>query len=190
MPLVNVSKTTDVYQDSNFRLMDLFNSMRKKKLEVLKVPKLTLQNFYNLLGNKAYIMFCAETSNLDNPQQWRLLSYQRVRRLYMNDKISMKRIRNIFLNLIANNGFMKDNMNIALPEESVVSKKIRVLCEKGGETKYSKCGFVLSREQLGKTLQGKMGMSSVTKGIDLASGTSFSTYSPVSRAVKDTLVKR
>ena len=190
LPLVNVSSETDVYRDSSFRLMDLMESMKMKKLIAIKLPSLTLKNFYSLLGNKAYIMFCAETANLDNPQQWRLLSYQRVNKLYRSNKVSMKRIRNIFFNLIANNGFMKDNMNIALPEESVVSKKVRLLCEKGGETKYSKCAFVLSREQLGKTLQGKMGMSAVTKGIDLASGTSFSTYSPVSRAAKDILIKR
>jgi len=181
-----------VFDDNEFYIMDVINSMIREQLLVYKLKPLTPKTLYTRLQQFGYLMVTANNVDLGSPAKWRALNYIGVRRLLKaEDRFrDIRFTRNIFFNLLANTSFLTDSMNVSIPEASKTSLAIVKYCTNILEKSVDKCNIIISRQLFGQTVQGKMSQSSGTTGIDIAGGSSYASFSPTAGISENNVVKR
>lgn len=191
-------KTGSIFDDGEFYMIDIFRSLMFNRIDAVRLTtggKITPQVIFGRVQQRGYIMMTSQTQELGNPNQWRALNHNNVVKMLVRDEgvIKFKNIRKargVFFNLIANGSFLVDSANISIPEASNVSLGLVRYCSNIVRKELTKCNILISRQQFGQTVQGRVDMLSGTKGIDMISGISYVDFSPVSGIGNDDIVKR
>ena len=180
---ISTSRGAVVFNDSNFYMIDVLNSMIQSRLVVIKIYPLNQKTIYAKLNRIGYLMLTAITLDLSNPDRWMAIDFRHFARMLKNDgSMGFRRIpqgRSDFFNLIANNGYLISMMNNSIPAVSQTSRVLTSYCSKVLKKDLSQCSLFISQPQFAQTVQQRMDMFESTKGIDLRSGYSFYEYSIV-----------
>jgi len=194
LPVVKLGEG-DVFNDDGFYLVDIIRSMIANRLDVFQLKPLRDKVIFGKVQQRGYIMFSGPTPDLGTPAKWRGFDYRKFKQLLTNyDGVTIfkdiRKARNIFFNILANNAIFIDNANISIPEASSTSLALVKYCSNILKKEIAKCNLIISRELFGITIQPKLEAFTATKGIDFASGTSYSEYSRLAGIGDDDIVKR
>jgi hypothetical protein len=180
---ISTSRGTSVFNDSNFYMIDVLNSMILGRLIAVKLYPLDQKTIYAKLNRTGYLMLSAITSDLSNPDRWMAIDFRHfARMLKPNGNGAFRKIaqgRSDFFNLLANNGYLISMMNNSIPAVSQTSKVLTSYCSKILKQDLSKCSLFISQPLFAQNVQQRMDMFESTKGIDMRSGYSFYEYSVV-----------
>lgn len=180
---ISSSKGISVFNDSNFYMIDIFNSMILSRLIAIKLYPINPKTIYAKLNRTGYLMLSAITDDLSNPDRWMAVDFRHFARMLKPDGSGafrrMAQGRSDFFNLIANNGYLISMMNNSIPAVSQTSKALTSYCSKLLKKNLGNCSLFISQPQFAQNVQSKMDMFESTKGIDLMSGYSFYEYSIV-----------
>ena len=197
LPVAKLTRSS-VFEDSSFYMVDIFRSMMFNRLDRVSLrvgDKITEKGIYGRLQQRGYLLVNAQTPELANPAQWRAVSHTSLMRMVKSGDgtyvfKNIRKARDIFFNLIANTSFLTDSMSISIPEASRTSLSLVKYCSNVLKKELPKCNILISRQQFGQTVQGKMEASSGTKGIDVASGMSYAEFSAGVSLGEDDIVRR
>jgi hypothetical protein len=180
---ISTSKGISVFNDNNFYMIDVLNSMIQARLIVIKLYPLNKKTIYARLNRTGYLMLTAITEDLSNPDRWMTIDFRHFARMLKNDgSMRFRRTaqgRSDFFNLLANNGYLISMMNNSIPAVSLTSKVLTAYCSKILKKDLNQCSLFISQPQFAQNVQQRMDMFESTKGIDLMSGYSFYEYSVV-----------
>ena len=180
---ISTSQGITVFNDNNFYMIDVFNSMILGRLITVRLSPINNKTVYARLNRTGYLMLTAITSDLSNPDSWMAIDLRHFSRILRTDgSMGFRKIvqaRSDFFNLIANNGHLISMMNNAIPTTSLLSKVFTSYCSKILKKNLNQCSLFLSQPQFAQTVQPRMDMFESTKGIDMRSGYSFFEYSVV-----------
>lgn len=188
-------KSGNIFDDNEFYLLDVIRSMMFNKLNLFKISvdgKINQQLVDARILNNSYIMLCANTVDLSNPNLWRSINYVNLVRFIKNDGTfqNLRRVRNLFFNLIANNSSLIDSSNVSIPTTSNTSIGLVRYCNNAMKKNVTKCNILISRQQFAQTAQKRMNMLSGTMGIDLVSGQSYIESGPYIGARNSNIINR
>ena len=180
---ISTSKGISVFNDSNFYMIDVFNSMIQARLIAIKLYPINPKTIYARLNRTGYLMLSAITEDLSNPDRWMAIDFRHFARMLKNDgSMGFRRIaqgRSDFFNLLSNNGYLISMMNNSIPAVSLTSKVLTSYCSKVLKKDLGNCSLFISQPQFSQNVQQRMDMFESTKGIDIRSGYSFYEYSIV-----------
>lgn len=180
---ISTSKGTSVFNDQNFYMIDVLNSMIQGRLIAIKLYPINQKTIYAKLNRSGYLMLSAITDDLSNPDRWMAIDFRHFARMLKPDGSGafrrMAQGRSDFFNLIANNGYLISMMNNSIPAVSQTSKVLTAYCSKILKKDLGNCSLFISQPQFAQNVNSKMDMFESTKGIDLMSGYSFYEYSIV-----------
>jgi len=180
---ISTSRGTSVFNDNNFYMIDVLNSMIIGRLIAVKLYPPNQKTIYAKLNRTGYLMLTAITSDLSNPDRWMAIDFRHFARMLKTDGSGeFRRIaqgRSDFFNLLANNGYLISMMNNSIPAVSQTSKVLTSYCSKILKQDLSKCALFISQPLFAQNVQQRMDMFESTKGIDMRSGYSFYEYSVV-----------
>ena len=180
---ISTSRGATIFNDNNFYMIDVFNSMIQGRLITIRLYPLTPKTIYARLNRTGYLMLTAITSDLSNPDRWMAIDFRHFARMLKTDgSMGFRRIaqgRSDFFNLIANNGHLITMMNNSIPAISQISKVLTAYCAKVLKKDLSQCSLFVSQPQFAQNIQPKMEMFESTKSIDMRTGYSFFEYSVV-----------
>lgn len=180
---ISTSRGTTIFNDSNFYMIDVLNSMILSRLIAIKLYPLNQKTIYARLNRTGYLMLTAITEDLSNPDRWMAVDFRHFARMLKTDGSGAFRRaaqgRSDFFNLLANNGYLISMMNNSIPAVSLTSKVLTAYCSKVLKKDLNKCSLFISQPQFAQNVQQRMDMFESTKGIDLRSGYSFYEYSIV-----------
>ena len=180
---ISTSKGTSVFNDQNFYMIDVLNSMIQSRLIAIKLYPINQKTIYAKLNRTGYLMLSAITDDLSNPDRWMAIDFRHFARMLKTDGSGTFRRtaqgRSDFFNLIANNGYLISMMNNSIPAVSQTSKVLTAYCSKILKKDLGNCSLFISQPQFAQNVNSKMDMFESTKGIDLMSGYSFYEYSIV-----------
>ena len=180
---ISTSRGTTVFNDSNFYMIDVFNSMIQARLIAIKLYPINQKTIYTRLNRTGYLMLSAITSDLSNPDRWMAIDFRHFARMLKNDGSgAFRRVaqgRSDFFNLLANNGYLISMMNNSIPAVSLTSKVLTAYCSNILKKNLDKCSLFISQPQFAQNIQTRMDTFESTKGIDLRSGYLFYEYSVV-----------
>ena len=180
---ISSSKGISVFNDHNFYMIDIINSMILSRLIAIKLYPINPKTIYAKLNRSGYLMLSAITEDLSNPDRWMAVDFRHFARMLKSDGSGAFRRteqgRSDFFNLIANNGYLISMMNNSIPAVSQTSKALTSYCSKLLKKDLDKCSLFISQPQFAQNVQTRMDMFESTKGIDLSSGYSFYEYSIV-----------
>ena len=180
---ISTSRGISVFNDNNFYMIDVLNSMIQARLIVIKLYPLNQKTIYARLNRTGYLMLTAITEDLSNPDRWMAIDFRHFARMLKNDgSMGFRRTaqgRSNFFNLLANNGYLISMMNNSIPAVSLTSKVLTAYCSKILKKDLNQCSLFISQPQFAQNVQQRMDMFESTKGIDLMSGYSFYEYSVV-----------
>lgn len=185
LPAIKISsnKGISVFNDSNFYMIDVLNSMIQGRLIAIKLYPINQKTIYAKLNRTGYLMLSAITDDLSNPDRWMAIDFRHFSRMLKTDGSGafrrMAQGRSDFFNLIANNGYLISMMNNSIPAVSITSKVLTAYCSKILKKDLGNCSLFISQPQFSQNVNSKMDMFESTKGIDLMSGYSFYEYSIV-----------
>ena len=185
LPAIKISsnKGISVFNDSNFYMIDVLNSMIQGRLIAIKLYPINQKTIYAKLNRTGYLMLSAITDDLSNPDRWMAIDFRHFSRMLKTDGSGafrrMAQGRSDFFNLIANNGYLISMMNNSIPAVSITSKVLTAYCSKILKKDLGNCSLFISQPQFAQNVNSKMDMFESTKGIDLMSGYSFYEYSIV-----------
>jgi len=180
---ISTSRGVTIFNDSNFYMIDVFNSMILGRLILVRLYPINTKTIYARLNRTGYLMLTAITDDLSNPDRWMAIDFRHFARMLRPDgSMGFRRIaqgRSDFFNLIANNGHLISMMNNSIPAISQISKVLTSYCSKVLKKDLNQCSLFVSQPQFSQTIQSRMDMFESTKGIDIRSGYSFYEYSAV-----------
>ena len=180
---ISTSKGISVFNDSNFYMIDVLNSMIQARLIAIKLYPINPKTIYARLNRTGYLMLSAITEDLSNPDRWMAIDFRHFARMLKNDgSMGFRRIaqgRSDFFNLLSNNGYLISMMNNSIPAVSLTSKVLTSYCSKVLKKDLGNCSLFISQPQFSQNVQQRMDMFESTKGIDIRSGYSFYEYSIV-----------
>ena len=180
---ISSSKGISVFNDQNFYMIDVLNSMIQGRLIAIKLYPINQKTIYAKLNRTGYLMLSAITDDLSNPDRWMAIDFRHFARMLKTDGSGafrrMAQGRSDFFNLIANNGYLISMMNNSIPAVSQTSKVLTAYCSKILKKDLGNCSLFISQPQFAQNVNSKMDMFESTKGIDLMSGYSFYEYSIV-----------
>ena len=180
---ISSSKGISVFNDHNFYMIDIINSMILSRLIAIKLYPINPKTIYAKLNRSGYLMLSAITEDLSNPDRWMAVDFRHFSRMLKSDGSGAFRRteqgRSDFFNLIANNGYLISMMNNSIPAVSQTSKALTSYCSKLLKKDLGDCSLFISQPQFAQNVQTRMDMFESTKGIDLSSGYSFYEYSIV-----------
>ncbi len=180
---ISTSRGASIFNDSNFYMIDVLNSMIIGRLIAVKLYPLNQKTIFAKLNRTGYLMLSAITSDLSNPDRWMAIDFRHFARMLKTDGSGeFRRIaqgRSDFFNLLANNGYLISMMNNSIPAVSQTSKVLTSYCSKILKQDLSKCSLFISQPLFAQNVQQRMDMFESTKGIDMRSGYSFYEYSVV-----------
>lgn len=180
---ISTSRGTSVFNDNNFYMIDVLNSMILSRLIAVKLYPLNQKTIYAKLNRTGYLMISAITDDLSNPDRWMAVDFRHFARMLKTDGSgSFRRAaqgRSDFFNLLANNGYLISMMNNSIPAVSQTSRILTAYCSKVLKKELGSCSLFISQPQFAQNVQQRMDMFESTKGIDLRSGYSFYEYSVV-----------
>jgi hypothetical protein len=188
-------KSNNIFDDNEFYLLDIFRSMIFNKLSAFQISdngRISQRLVDAKVLNNAYIMLCANTVDLGNPNSWRCINYNNIARMKKLDGTfkDIKKIRGIFFNLIANNSFLIESMRVSIPAGSNTALGLVKYCNYAMKKELPKCNILISRQLFAETLQPKMGTFSGTMGIDLISGVAYFEMGPYTQSRNSDIVVR
>ena len=180
---ISTSRGTSVFNDNNFYMIDVLNSMILSRLIAVKLYPLNQKTIYAKLNRTGYLMISAITDDLSNPDRWMAVDFRHFARMLKTDGSGAFRRaaqgRSDFFNLLANNGYLISMMNNSIPAVSQTSRILTAYCSKVLKKELGSCSLFISQPQFAQNVQQRMDMFESTKGIDLRSGYSFYEYSVV-----------
>ena len=180
---ISTSRGASVFNDNNFYMIDVLNSMILSRLIAVKLYPLNQKTIYAKLNRTGYLMLSAITSDLSIPDRWMAIDFRHFARMLKTDGSGIFRRaaqgRSNFFNLLANNGYLISMMNNSIPAVSQTSKILTAYCSKVLKKELGSCSLFISQPQFAQNVQTRMDMFESTKGIDLRSGYSFYEYSVV-----------
>lgn len=185
LPAIKISTShgASVFNDQNFYMIDIINSMILSRLIAIKLYPINPKTIYAKLNRSGYLMLSAITDDLSNPDRWMAVDFRHFARMLKPDGSGAFRRtaqgRSDFFNLIANNGYLISMMNNSIPAVSQTSRALTSYCSKLLKKDLDKCSLFISQPQFAQNVQTRMDMFESTKGIDLSSGYSFYEYSIV-----------
>jgi len=169
------------FDSDNFMLVDVFNSMKDGRLYKLRYVDLEI---LKKLYRKGLIMLSVNSSELNNPEEWRAVDYDDLAVLLKkgdNDRFkNIAEARCNFFNLIANSVFLGNMLKVSIPSDSKISRLLVKFCQlvssnNNSDIMLRKCDLLISRDILGVTIGRQF--SNKIDVIDLSSGLSFARYS-------------
>ena len=180
---ISTSRGTSVFNDNNFYMIDVLNSMILGRLISIRLYPLNQKTIYAKLNRTGYLMLSAITEDLSNPDRWMAIDFRHFAKMLKNDgEMGFRKIaqgRSDFFNLLANNGYLISMMNNSIPAISQTSRVLTSYCSKVLKKELNQCSLFISQPQFAQNVQSRMDMFESTKGIDLRSGYSFYEYSIV-----------
>jgi hypothetical protein len=180
---ISTSRGATIFNDSNFYMIDVLNSMILGRLIPIRLYPLNQKTIYARLNRTGYLMLSAITEDLSNPDRWMAIDFRHFARMLKNDgEMGFRKIaqgRSDFFNLLANNGYLVSMMNNSIPAISQTSRVLTSYCSKVLKKELNQCSLFISQPQFAQNVQSRMDMFESTKGIDLRSGYSFYEYSIV-----------
>ncbi len=180
---ISTSKGATVFNDNNFYMIDVLNSMILSRLIAVKLYPPNQKTIYARLNRTGYLMLSAITEDLSNPDRWMAVDFRHFARMLKTDGSGeFRRLaqgRSDFFNLIANNGYLISMMNNSIPAVSQTSRALTSYCSKLLKKDFGSCSLFISQPQFAQNVQQRMDMFESTRGIDLRSGYSFYEYSIV-----------
>ena len=195
-----VAKLRDgnIFDDSEFYLLDIINSMIFNNVIASKLSsrgKITPKSIYNNIQQKGYILFSSFSQFLGDPTKWKAVNHNSLNKLLIRRDggirfTKIRKSRCLFFNLIANNSFLTDSLNISIPDASNTSLALVKYCSEIIKKPLPVCNVLISRQQFSQTIQDKMQMLSGTKGINLVSGMSFAEFSEYSSISGNDIIRR
>lgn len=180
---ISTSRGATVFNDQNFYMIDVLNSMILSRLIAVKLYPPNQKTIYAKLNRTGYLMLSAITADLSNPDRWMAVDFRHFARMLKTDGSgAFRRVaqgRSDFFNLIANNGYLISMMNNSIPAVSQTSRALTSYCSKLLKKDLGSCSLFISQPQFAQNVQQRMDMFESTRGIDLRSGYSFYEYSVV-----------
>lgn len=180
---ISTSRGASVFNDNNFYMIDVLNSMIMSRLIAVKLYPPNQKTIYAKLNRTGYLMLSAITDDLSNPDRWMAVDFRHFARMLKTDGSgAFRRVaqgRSDFFNLLANNGYLISMMNNSIPAVSQTSRILTAYCSKVLKKELGSCSLFISQPQFAQNVQQRMDMFESTKGIDLRSGYSFYEYSIV-----------
>lgn len=180
---ISTSRGASVFNDNNFYMIDVLNSMILSRLIAIKLYPLNQKTIYAKLNRSGYLMLSAITDDLSNPDRWMAVDFRHFARMLKTDGSGeFRRVaqgRSDFFNIISNNGYLISMMNNSIPAVSQTSRILTAYCSKVLKKELGSCSLFISQPQFAQNVQQRMDMFESTKGIDLRSGYSFYEYSVV-----------
>ena len=180
---ISTSRGTTVFNDQNFYMIDVLNSMILGRLIAIKLYPPNQKTIYAKLNRTGYLMLSAITADLSIPDRWMAIDFRHFARMLKTDGSGVFRRaaqgRSDFFNLLANNGYLISMMNNSIPAVSQTSRVLTAYCSKILKKNLGNCSLFISQPQFAQNVQNRMDMFESTKGIDLSSGYSFYEYSVV-----------
>lgn len=180
---ISTSRGASVFNDNNFYMIDVLNSMILGRLIAIRLYPLNQKTIYARLNRTGYLMLSAITEDLSIPDRWMAIDFRHFARMLKNDgQMGFRKIaqgRSDFFNLLANNGYLVSMMNNSIPAISQTSRVLTSYCSKVLKKELNQCSLFISQPQFSQNVQSRMDMFESTKGIDLRSGYSFYEYSIV-----------
>ena len=180
---ISTSRGASVFNDNNFYMIDVLNSMILSRLITVKLYPPNQKTIYAKLNRTGYLMLSAITDDLSNPDRWMAVDFRHFARMLKPDGSGeFRRVaqgRSDFFNLISNNGYLISMMNNSIPAVSQTSRILTAYCSKVLKKELGSCSLFISQPQFAQNVQNRMDMFESTKGIDLRSGYSFYEYSIV-----------
>jgi hypothetical protein len=180
---ISTSRGASVFNDNNFYMIDVLNSMILSRLIAIKLYPPNQKTIYAKLNRTGYLMLSAITDDLSNPDRWMAVDFRHFARMLKTDGSgAFRRVaqgRSDFFNLISNNGYLISMMNNSIPAVSQTSRILTAYCSKVLKKELGSCSLFISQPQFAQNVQNRMDMFESTKGIDLRSGYSFYEYSIV-----------
>jgi hypothetical protein len=180
---ISTSRGASVFNDNNFYMIDVINSMILSRLIAVKLYPPNQKTIYAKLNRTGYLMLSAITDDLSNPDRWMAVDFRHFARMLKTDGSGEFRRaaqgRSDFFNLLANNGYLISMMNNSIPAVSQTSRILTAYCSKVLKKELGSCSLFISQPQFAQNVQQRMDMFESTKGIDLRSGYSFYEYSIV-----------
>lgn len=180
---ISTSRGASVFNDQNFYMIDVLNSMILSRLIAVKLYPPNQKTIYAKLNRTGYLMLSAITADLSNPDRWMAVDFRHFARMLKTDGSgAFRRVaqgRSDFFNLLANNGYLISMMNNSIPAVSQTSRALTSYCSKLLKKELGSCSLFISQPQFAQNVQQRMDMFESTKGIDLRSGYSFYEYSIV-----------
>ena len=180
---ISTSRGASVFNDNNFYMIDVLNSMILSRLIAVKLYPPNKKTIYAKLNRTGYLMLSAITDDLSNPDRWMAVDFRHFARMLKTDGSgAFRRVaqgRSDFFNLISNNGYLISMMNNSIPAVSQTSRILTAYCSKVLKKELGSCSLFISQPQFAQNVQQRMDMFESTKGIDLRSGYSFYEYSIV-----------
>ena len=174
-----VIKPSSSFDDGNFYLMDLIGSMAEGRIFIMNFGA-DFKFIVKYLFQRGYILFTSNSSDLDNPSDWRALNFDSLEKTIKKSDGKFKNIkeaRDVFFNIIGNDNFFNKVMTEKLPTNSRTSKIIQSFCKDIRKTnRMSKCDIIISRNYFGNTVAPNMFKFEGTRGIDLSSGMIYAEY--------------
>ena len=169
------------FNDSNFMLIDVINSMIFSKLIFQRLFPLTAKTIYDKLQKRGYLMVTAQTIDLSNADNWRAIDNTFFTRLRIHTKLrNIIHSRSVFYNLISNTAYLANKQNLTIPSTSETSKSLTKYCSNYLKKDLKNCNILISREQFAQTIESRMDMLESTRGIDIRSGRSYFEYASIS----------
>lgn len=180
---ISTSRGATVFNDQNFYMIDVLNSMILSRLIAVKLYPLNQKTIYAKLNRTGYLMLSAITADLSNSDRWMAVDFRHFARMLKTDGSgAFRRVaqgRSDFFNLLANNGYLISMMNNSIPAVSQTSRALTAYCSKVLKKDLGSCSLFISQPQFAQNVQQRMDMFESTRGIDLRSGYSFYEYSVV-----------
>jgi len=180
---ISTSRGASVFNDNNFYMIDVLNSMILSRLITVKLYPPNQKTIYAKLNRTGYLMLSAITDDLSNPDRWMAVDFRHFARMLKTDGSgAFRRVaqgRSDFFNIISNNGYLISMMNNSIPAVSQTSRILTAYCSKVLKKELGSCSLFISQPQFAQNVQNRMDMFESTKGIDLRSGYSFYEYSIV-----------
>lgn len=180
---ISTSRGVTVFNDQNFYMIDVLNSMILSRLIAVKLYPPNQKTIYAKLNRTGYLMLSAITADLSNPDRWMAVDFRHFARMLKTDGSgAFRRVaqgRSDFFNLLANNGYLISMMNNSIPAVSQTSRALTSYCSKVLKKDLGSCSLFISQPQFAQNVQQRMDMFESTRGIDLRSGYSFYEYSIV-----------
>lgn len=197
LPVTKLSRGI-VFDDTETYFLDIITSMifnQIVKVELTKSGKITPKAIFEKIQQKGYILFNAYSAELGFPSKWKAVNHKNLSKMLTrrDGTIRFSKIRNsrcVFFNLLANNGFLNDSINVAIPEASNTSLSIVRYCTNALKKDLPKCNIIISRQQFGQTVQDKMQMLTGTKNIDMVSGMSYAEFSEYAGISNNNIIRR
>ena len=184
-----------LFDDNEFYLIDILRTMIFNKLYSYQIStngKISQQLVDSIILNNGSILLSTNTVDLGNPNSWRCINYINIAKFKRSGDVfkDIKKMRGIFFNLIANNGFLTESMNVSIPAGSNTSGGLVKYCTNILKKDLPKCNILISRQQFAQTVQPKMASLSGTSGIDLMSGVAYFEHGPYIQARNSNIVVR